>query len=61
MGKPAAAEPFFQKSLEIRRRVLGDANMLTASSLVAIAGNLYLQGKLAEAEGFRMSGPASAS
>lgn len=48
-AKFAAAQPLFEKALEIRRRLLTDDHADTAKSYSILAANLAAQGKYAEA------------
>ncbi len=49
-GKFAAAQPLFEKALEIRRRLLTDNHPETAASYNNLASNLNAQGKYAQAQ-----------
>ena len=49
-GKYAAAQPLFEKALEIRRRLLTDDHPDTATSYNNLARNLNAQGKYAAAQ-----------
>ena len=49
-GKYAAAQPLFEKALEINRRLLTDDHPDTATSYNNLAGNLIAQGKYAAAQ-----------
>ena len=49
-GKYAAAQPLYEKALEIRRRLLTDDHPDTASSYNDLAINLNFQGKYASAQ-----------
>ncbi len=49
-GKYAAAQPLYEKALEIRRRLLTDGHPDTASSYNNVAANLQAQGKYAAAQ-----------
>jgi tetratricopeptide (TPR) repeat protein len=49
-GKYAAAQPLFEKVLEVRRRLLTDDHPDTAQSFVNVAANLSVQGRYAEAQ-----------
>ena len=48
-GKYAAAQPLFEKALDIRRRLLTDDHPYTANSYSNLAANLNTQGKHAAA------------
>ena len=49
-GKYAAAQPLYEKALEIRRRLLSDENPDTANSYNSLAYNLSARGKYAQAQ-----------
>ncbi len=49
-GRFPEAEPHLRKALEIRRRILGPANLETAQSMIALAEWCVLNGRHAEAE-----------
>ncbi len=49
-GKYAAAQPLYEKALEIRRRLLTDDHPDTATSYNNLAVNLNAQGKYAQAQ-----------
>ena len=56
LNNPVEAEPFLQKALSIRRKILGELHPDTAQSYNNVGFNLFIQMKITEAEGmFRNS------